>query len=126
VNTTRGFRAQSPCRRSGSEQGAARGAHLGAATGDRALQSISVFSRASAQAQLAARMGRFARDVKSLLNADVLPRLRARFPALGGVGDTLSAAFDASVDGMSDWIWRPIRRGTRSLRHRTRSLLRGS
>jgi hypothetical protein len=102
---------------------------LTSATGHAAIarcKSISAFSRASAQAQLAERMGLFARDVKGILNAEVLPRLRPRLPALGGLSDTLSAAFDATVEGMSDWIWRPIRRGTRSLRHRTRSLLRGS
>jgi putative membrane protein len=100
---------------------------LTSATGHAAIarcKCISAFSRASAQAQLAQRMSRFARDVKSILTSEVLPRVRPRFAVLAGVSDTLAAAFDATVDGMSDWIWRPIRRGTRSLGRRTRSLLR--
>ena len=99
---------------------------LTSATGHAAIarcKSITPFSRAVAQAQLAQRMSRFARDVKAILNEEVLPKLRPRFPALGGASEKLSAAFDATVDGMSDWIWRPIQKGTRELRHRTRSLL---
>jgi uncharacterized membrane protein YcjF (UPF0283 family) len=100
---------------------------LTSATGHAAIarcKSVTPFSRANAQAQLAQRMSRFARDVKTILSEEVLPKLRPRFPALGGASEKLSAAFDASVDGMSDWIWRPIQKGTRGLRDRTSSLLR--
>ena len=53
-------------------------------------------------------MASFAEDVQAILNVDVLPKLRPRLPEFTSVAERLFAAFDATVDGMGDWAWRPV------------------
>lgn len=90
---------------------------LTSAAGHAAIQrckSIEPWSRQCAQEQLAHRMSGFATDVKDIFKAEVLPRLRPRVPDFAALTDRLSVAFDAAVDGMGNWVWRPVTtRGSR-------------
>jgi uncharacterized membrane protein YcjF (UPF0283 family) len=84
---------------------------LTSATGHAALyrcKSIDPWSRPVAQDRLAHRMSSFAQDVQAILKADVLPKLRPRLPDFKSVTERLSAAFEATVEGMGDWVWRPV------------------
>lgn len=84
---------------------------LTSATGHAAIhrcKSIDPWSRQIAQERLARRMSRFAHDVQAILKVDILPKLRPRLPEFKSVADRLSAAFDATIEGMGGWVWRPV------------------
>ncbi len=84
---------------------------LTSATGHAAIhrcKSIDPWSRQIAQERLARRMSRFAHDVQAILKTDILPKLRPRLPEFKSVADRLSAAFDATIESMGGWIWRPV------------------
>lgn len=84
---------------------------LTSAAGHAAIErckSLGPWNRAVAQRHLAQRMSRFAGDVKEIFRADILPKLRPRLLDFAGAWDRISTAFDAAVDGMSDWTWRPV------------------
>jgi hypothetical protein len=53
-------------------------------------------------------MSSFAQDVRAILKADVLPKLRLRLPEFTSVAGLLTAMFRATVVGMGDWVWRPV------------------
>lgn len=84
---------------------------LTSATGHAAIQrcrSIDPWSRRAAQESLAHRMPRFAKDVKSIFSTDILPKLRPRMPDFRSVSDRISTAFDAALNNMGVWVWRPV------------------
>jgi uncharacterized membrane protein YcjF (UPF0283 family) len=84
---------------------------LTSAAGHAAIQrcrSIDPWSRRAAQEDLAHRMPRFAKDVKAIFSAEVLPRLRPRMPDFKYVSDRISAAFDSALNNMGAWVWRPV------------------
>lgn len=83
---------------------------LTSATGHAAIERckcIGTWNREGAQEHLRHRMSRFARDVKTIFQADVLPKLRPRLPDAMIVADKFSAAFDGVAESINDWIWRP-------------------
>lgn len=84
---------------------------LTSATGHAAIQrcrTIDPWNRQIAQSTLAHRMPRFAKDVKAIFSADVLPKLRPRMPDVSGTSDRISAALDAALNNMGEWMWRPV------------------
>ncbi|MHC1727040.1 MAG: YcjF family protein [Syntrophobacteraceae bacterium] len=74
-------------------------------------KSIDPWNRNAARERLAGRMSSFAKDVKSIFSAEVLPKLRPRVPDFTSVPERISSAFDSAVDGMGNWVWRPVKNG---------------
>jgi uncharacterized membrane protein YcjF (UPF0283 family) len=91
---------------------------LTSATGHAAIQrcrSVAPWDRGSAQQALVNRMPRFARDVKEIVRADILPRLRTQLPDFAGASDKIATAFENALNGMNTWIWRPVTTGGTAL-----------
>lgn len=84
---------------------------LTSATGHAAIQRckcIDPWNRVAAQKGLVKRMPQFARDLKAIVSSDVLPKLLPRMPDSKSVSDRVLMAFDATINGMGAWVWRPV------------------
>ena len=77
----------------------------------RRCRSVEPWSRQSEQDALAHQMPRFIKDLREIVRVDILPRLQPRIADLKPVSGQIVGAFDAALEGMNSWIWRPLADG---------------